>query len=54
MVAIPRFRNVTHQETDFLRGYGVWGGASRVKINPNQVGIGPELKAKISPNMVPG
>ncbi len=48
MVAIPRFRNVKRQETDFLRGYGVWGGASRVKINPEQVGIGAELKSKLT------
>ncbi len=48
MIAIPRFRNVHHQETDFLRGYGVWGGASRTKVNPNQVGLGVALKQKLS------
>jgi choline dehydrogenase-like flavoprotein len=48
MVAIPRFRNVTHQETDFLRGYGVWGGASRVKVNANQIGIGVDLKQSLT------
>lgn len=47
MVAIPRFRNVDKQETDFLRGYGVWGGASRVKIDGSQMGIGTELKEKL-------
>ena len=47
MTAIPRFRNVDKQETDFLRGYGVWGGASRVKIDAGQVGIGADLKEKL-------
>jgi len=45
--AIPRFRNVDKQEMDFLRGYGVWGSASRVKIDSNQGGIGAELKEKL-------
>ncbi len=48
MVAIPRFRNVYKQETDFLRGYGVWGGAHRQGINANQTGIGAELKQKLT------
>jgi len=48
MVAIPRFRNIASQEMDFLRGYGVWGGASRVKLNTSQVGIGPDLKEKMN------
>ncbi|MDH3648271.1 MAG: GMC family oxidoreductase [Saprospiraceae bacterium] len=48
MVAIPRFRNVSGQETSFLRGYGVWGGASRVKLNPDQIGLGAELKQKLT------
>ena len=48
MVAIPRFRNVNQQETDFLRGYGVWGGASRVGINSHQVGIGAGLKENLT------
>ncbi len=47
-VAIPRFRNVDKQEMNFLRGYGVWGGASREKINANQAGIGAELKEKLT------
>lgn len=48
MVAIPRFRNINSQETDFLRGYGVWGGASRQKLNTNQIGLGTELKEKMT------
>ncbi len=48
MVAIPRFRNIATQEMDFLRGYGVWGGASRVKLNTGQVGIGAALKEKMT------
>ena len=48
MVAIPRFRNVRSQEMDFLRGYGVWGGASRVKLDTNQVGLGADLKEKMT------
>ncbi|NND35017.1 MAG: GMC family oxidoreductase, partial [Saprospiraceae bacterium] len=48
MVAIPRFRNITAQETDFLRGYGVWGGAYRQKLNPDQIGLGAELKEKMT------
>ncbi len=47
MTAIPRFRNIDTQEMDFLRGYGVWGGASRSKLNGNQVGLGAELKEKM-------
>jgi len=47
MVAIPRFRNVEKQEMDYLRGYGVWGGAYREGINFTQVGIGAELKQKL-------
>jgi choline dehydrogenase-like flavoprotein len=48
MVAIPRFRNVDQQETDFLRGYGIWGGASRQGINATQVGIGAEFKQRLT------
>jgi len=47
-VAIPRFRNVDRQEMDFLRGYGLWGGAYRQGVNGNQVGIGPEFKQKLT------
>ena len=48
MIAMPRFRNVGKQETDFLRGYGIWGGAHRVGLNPAQVGIGAQLKQQLS------
>lgn len=48
MVAIPRFRNVNNQETNFLRGYGVWGGAYRQGLNSNQIGIGAGLKQKLA------
>ena len=47
-VALPRFRNVEQQEMDYLRGYGFWGGASRQGINPTQVGIGVDFKARIT------
>lgn len=40
---MPRFRNVTKQETDFLRGYATAFSTSRNAIN-NQVGIGETLK----------
>ncbi|HOY07297.1 MAG TPA: GMC family oxidoreductase [Saprospiraceae bacterium] len=40
---IPRFRNVTKQETDFLRGYAVGIGAGRGN-NFNTTGIGEDLK----------
>jgi choline dehydrogenase-like flavoprotein len=48
MVAIPRFRNLYEQQTDFLRGYGIWGGAYRQGLNPDQVGIGASLKEKLT------
>jgi choline dehydrogenase-like flavoprotein len=47
-LVIPNFRNVNRQEMDFLRGYGVYGGASRAGIDPNQIGIGKEFKEKLS------
>ena len=40
---IPRFRNVTKQETNFLRGYATAFSTSRNAIN-NQTGIGETLK----------
>jgi len=39
---------VARQEMDFLRGYGLWGGAYRQGINGGQVGIGPEFKQKLT------
>ncbi len=47
-MAIPSFRNVKSQEKDFLRSYGLWGGASRIGINPDQIGIGKEFKEKLT------
>ena len=47
-MVIPAFRNIKKQEKDFLRSYGVWGGASRVGINPDQIGIGKEFKEKLT------
>lgn len=47
-LAIARFRNIDQQETQFLRGYGIWGGASRAGLNFNQAGIGAALKEKIT------
>ena len=47
-LVIPNFRNVHRQEMDFLRGYGIYGGASRAGIDPNQIGIGKEFKEKLS------
>lgn len=45
---IPRFRNVNGQEMDFLRGYCVWGGASRDGVNTNQIGIGNDFKKTLT------
>jgi len=50
-VAIPRFRNVNGQEMNFLRGYGIWGGAVREGIDPSKAGIGQELKQSLT---IPG
>ncbi|MEQ6119178.1 GMC family oxidoreductase [Reichenbachiella sp. MALMAid0571] len=50
-VAIPRFRNVNGQEMDFLRGYGVWGSASRKGIDTSKIGIGNDFKESLT---VPG
>jgi choline dehydrogenase-like flavoprotein len=33
---------------DYLRGYGLWGGAYRQGVNGNQVGIGEEFKQKLT------
>lgn len=46
-LTIPRFVNVNQQEKPYLRGFGLWGGASRAGLNSNQQGIGKELKEKI-------
>jgi choline dehydrogenase-like flavoprotein len=47
---MPSFRNVYRQQTDFLRGYVVFAGASRVGWNrePAQNGIGQEYKQDLT------
>jgi choline dehydrogenase-like flavoprotein len=45
-VYIPRFRNVHKQETDFLRGWGAQGSASRGRGRGE--GIGADLKTAIT------
>ncbi len=47
-LTIPAFRNIHGQEKEFLRSYGVYGGARRIGINPNQVGIGMDFKEKLT------
>src|SRR5699024_1165807 len=47
-LAIPRFVNVNGQEKSFLRGYGLWGGASRAGLNTNRPGLGEDLKNEIT------
>jgi len=47
-LVIPGFRNMKKQEKDFYRSYGFWGGAKRIGINPDQLGIGKEFKEKLT------
>jgi choline dehydrogenase-like flavoprotein len=47
-LTVPAFRNIQEQEKDFLRSYGIYGGAGREGIKPNQVGIGKEFKEKLT------
>jgi choline dehydrogenase-like flavoprotein len=46
---IPRFRNVHRQETDFLRGYSLSGGASREgwREQARKPGFGKDYKAMV-------
>ncbi len=46
---IPRFRNVGEQQTDFLRGYSLSGGASREGWQElgRQAGFGKDFKARL-------
>ena len=44
---IPRFRNVYHQETDYLRGYAAGFGASRPRVGGKVEGWGEELRDSI-------
>ncbi|MBT5185198.1 MAG: GMC family oxidoreductase [Kordiimonadaceae bacterium] len=45
-IYVPRYRNVNKQDTDFLRGYGFQGGASRSGWNDaiKREGIGADFK----------
>lgn len=45
-IYVPRFRNINEKRTDFIRGYGYQGGASRDSWwrNIKEVGVGAELK----------
>ncbi len=44
-IYIPRFRNLTEKRTDYTRGFGFQGGASRSGARRNSdAEIGPELK----------
>ena len=48
-IYVPRFRNVTEDGADFLRGYGFQGGASRMSWRSSalgQPGVGVELKER--------
>ena len=47
-IAIPRFRNVNKQEMDYLRGFGIWGSASRSGMDASQVGIGAGFKKSLT------
>lgn len=46
---IPRFRNVREEEPDFVRGFGVQGGASRANWRRGgwEPGVGAELKERL-------
>lgn len=45
---IPRFRNVFKQETDFLRGYAISGGASRSGWGRGAEGFGADFKEELT------
>jgi choline dehydrogenase-like flavoprotein len=45
---IPRFRNVQKQETDFLRGYAIYVGASRMGWSRGGEGFGADFKANLT------
>ena len=46
---LPRFRNVIHQETDFLRGYAATFSAGR-STQSDQSGLGVDLKKRLTSN----
>ncbi|MBI3790502.1 MAG: GMC family oxidoreductase [Gemmatimonadetes bacterium] len=44
-IYVPRFRNVTSAHPDFIRGYGMQGGASRGHVNADEIaGFGADYK----------
>jgi choline dehydrogenase-like flavoprotein len=45
---MPRFRNVAKQETDFLRGYAIYIGASRQGWSRGAAGFGESLKNELT------
>jgi choline dehydrogenase-like flavoprotein len=49
-IYVPRFRNVTSRQPDFIRGYGFQGGAGRAgwQAALRAPGIGPAFKARLS------
>lgn len=47
-VAIPRFRNVKGQEMDYLRGFGIWGGAKRDGMDASKEGVGRGFKEALT------
>ncbi len=47
-VMMPNFRNVHKQETDFLRGYMVFFGASRGRAGADGVGVGADFKQALT------
>jgi choline dehydrogenase-like flavoprotein len=47
-IYIPRFRNVKDKNKDFLRGYGIQGGASREGWRRGTETIGSELKETLT------
>lgn len=46
-IYVPRFRNITEKRSDYLRGFGVQGGAGRSGWNRGQDVIGEELKKNV-------
>ncbi|MEM9325663.1 MAG: GMC family oxidoreductase [Bacteroidota bacterium] len=49
-IYIPRFRNVTEERKDYLRGYGYQGGASRTNWRRSvaELGVGEDLKEEVT------
>ena len=49
-IYIPRFTNIDHKEKDYLRGFGLQGGAyrQRARPKPEQLTIGADFKETIT------